>query len=154
MRKCFPRQTFSFKMSRVSEPREDPEGLEGRESKMQQCHRGRVGGGGETDRQTESVPPRNGGGGGSIHLLLQRIGLHPWELSSWETCTCARSVMSDSVTPWTVAHQAPPSMGFSGHEYCSGLPLPSPGDLSNPGIEPVSLESPALGGEFFATGRT
>ena len=80
-------------MSRVSEPREDPEGLEGRESKMQQCHRGRVGGGGETDRQTESVPPRNGGGGGSIHLLLQRIGLHPWELSSWETS----SYQGDSV---------------------------------------------------------
>ena len=39
-------------------------------------------------------------------------------------------------TPWTVAHQAPPSMGFSRQEYWSGLPLPSPGDLPNPGIEP------------------
>ena len=124
---------------------------------MQQCHRGQVGGGGETDRQTdrqtESVPPRNGGVGGSIHLLLQHMWLHPWELSSRETCTCARSVVYDSVTPWTVAHQAPPSMGFSRHEYCSGLPLPSPGDLPNPGIELLFLESPTLGGEFFATGR-
>ena len=40
------------------------------------------------------------------------------------------------VTPWTVASQAPPSMGFSRQEYWSGLPFPSPGDLSNPGIEP------------------
>ena len=39
-------------------------------------------------------------------------------------------------TPWTVAHQAPLSMGFSGQEYWSGLPFPPPGDLHNPGIEP------------------
>ena len=38
--------------------------------------------------------------------------------------------------PWTVAYQAPPSMGFSKQEYWSGLPFPSPGDLPNPGIEP------------------
>ena len=43
--------------------------------------------------------------------------------------------------PWTVAHQAPPSMGFSRQEYWSGLPFPSPGDLPDPGIEP---RSPAL----------
>ena len=42
-------------------------------------------------------------------------------------------------TPWTVAYQAPPSMGFSRREYWSGLPFPSPGDLPNPGIEPRSL---------------
>ena len=45
------------------------------------------------------------------------------------------------VTPWTVARQAPLSMGFSRQEYWSGLPFPSPGDLPNPGIEPGS---PAL----------
>ena len=39
---------------------------------------------------------------------------------------------------WTVAHQAPPSMGFSRPEYWSGLPFPSPGDLPNPGVEPRS----------------
>ena len=44
-------------------------------------------------------------------------------------------------TPWTVAHQAPPSMEFSSQEYWSGLPFPSPGDLPDPGIEPGS---PAL----------
>jgi len=42
-------------------------------------------------------------------------------------------------TPWTIAHQAPPSMGFSRPEYWNGLPFPSPGDLPNPGIEPRSL---------------
>ena len=42
-------------------------------------------------------------------------------------------------TPWTVAYQAPLSMGFSRQEYWSGLPFPSPGDLPNPGIEPGSL---------------
>ena len=44
-------------------------------------------------------------------------------------------------TPWTVAYQASPSMGFSRQEYWSGLPFPSPGDLPDPGIEP---RSPAL----------
>ena len=39
-------------------------------------------------------------------------------------------------TPWTVAHQAPPSMGFSRQEYWRGLPFPSPGDLPDPEIEP------------------
>ena len=45
------------------------------------------------------------------------------------------------VTPWAVAYQASPSMGFSRQEYWSGLPFPSPGDLPDPGIEPGS---PAL----------
>ena len=44
-------------------------------------------------------------------------------------------------TPWTVAHQAPPSMEFTRQEYWSGLPFPPPGDLPDPGIEP---ESPTL----------
>ena len=47
-------------------------------------------------------------------------------------------VMSDFATPWTVAHQAPLSMGFSRQEYCSELPFPSLGDLPDPGIEPRS----------------
>ena len=49
------------------------------------------------------------------------------------------SVISDSATPWTVAHQALLSMGFSRQEYWSGLPFPPPGDLSNPGIRPRSF---------------
>ena len=54
-------------------------------------------------------------------------------------------------TLWTVAHQAPPSMGFSRQEYWSGLPFPSRGDLSDLGIEPVSPVSLALAGGFFTT---
>ena len=50
--------------------------------------------------------------------------------------------------PWTIAHQAPPSMGFSRQEYWSGLPFPLPGDLPDPGIKPVS---PALADGFFTT---
>ena len=42
------------------------------------------------------------------------------------------------VIPWTVAYQAPPSMGFTRQEYWSGLQFPSPGDLPDPGIEPGS----------------
>ena len=55
------------------------------------------------------------------------------------------------VTPWTVAHQAPLSVGFSRQEYCSGLSCPPLGNLPNPGIEPTSLASPALAGRFFTT---
>ena len=54
-------------------------------------------------------------------------------------------------TPGTVAHQTPLFMEFSRQEYWNGLPLPTPGDLANPGIKPMSLESPALAGGFFTT---
>ena len=53
----------------------------------------------------------------------------------------SRLAVSDSVTPWTLAHQAPLSMGFSRQEYWSGLLFPSPGDLPHLGIE---SETPAL----------
>ena len=66
-------------------------------------------------------------------------------------CECAHSVIPDSATPGTVTHQAPLSMEFSRQEHWSGLPLPTPGDLPNLGIEPASLESPAVAGRFFAT---
>ena len=59
--------------------------------------------------------------------------------------------MTDSfATPWTVACQAPLSLGFSGQEYWNGLPFPSPGELPHSGIEPVS---PALTGGFFTAER-
>ena len=50
--------------------------------------------------------------------------------------------------PWTVAHQVPLSMEFSRQEYWNGFPFPSPRDLPDPEIEPVS---PALAGRFFTT---
>ena len=81
-------------------------------------------------------------------------GYNPWghkesdmteQLSTWifECLKVKVKVKSPSrvrlfATPWTVAYQTPPSMGFSRQEYWSGLPFPSPGDLSNPGIKPGS----------------
>ena len=59
----------------------------------------------------------------------------------WFFVVCMLSRVQLSATLWTIAHQAPLSMEFSRQEYWSGLPFPSPGDLSNPGIKP---ESPAL----------
>ena len=71
----------------------------------------------------------------SLHVLL--IGV-------------SRSVLSDSfATPWTVAHQAPLSMGFSKQGCWSGLPCPPPGDLPDPGIKPASVMSPPLASRFF-----
>ena len=52
---------------------------------------------------------------------------------------------------WTIACQAPLSVGFSRQEYWRGLPFPSPGDLPNPGIELTSLAFIALAGGFFTT---
>ena len=65
----------------------------------------------------------------------------------------ACSIMSNSVTPWTVAHQDPLSMKFSRQEYRSILTWKdkTPGNLSDPGIEPTSLASPAWAGRFFTT---
>ena len=54
------------------------------------------------------------------------------------------------VTPWTAAHQAPLSMGFSRQEYQSGLPGPTPGDLPDPRIEPAS---PALQADSLPPGK-
>ena len=65
-----------------------------------------------------TVESKGGGGQGAVHVS---------------------SVVFE--TPWTVAHQAPLPMGFPRQEYWSGLPFPSPGDLPDPGIKPVS---PAL----------
>ena len=62
--------------------------------------------------------------------------------------------MSDSVTLWTVARQAPLSRGFPTQAYWNGLPCPPPGDLPNPGTEPASLMSSALAGKFFTTSAT
>ena len=63
----------------------------------------------------------------------------------WCVCVFIRCHVRLFVTAWTVAHQAPLSMGFFRQGHWSGLPFPPPGDLPNPGIEPVALTmSPAL----------
>ena len=83
-----------------------------------------------------------------LHSICQQI----WKTQQWpqdwkrsvfmsipkkvkvKSLSCVRL----SATPWTVAYHAPPSMGFSRQEYWSGLPLPSPEHLPNPGMEPGS----------------
>ena len=71
-------------------------------------------------------------------VLTQRSPLGP-------ACACqVASVVSDSATPWTVAHQALLSSGFSRQEYWSGLPGPPPGDHPDPGIESVSTYFPFI----------
>ena len=74
-----------------------------------------------------------------------------------DICTCMLSCFSHVqlfATPWTVAHQAPLSMGFPRQEYWSRLLCPSPGDIPHPRIELVSLMSPALADGFFTTSAT
>ena len=69
-------------------------------------------------------------------------------------CAESLSLVQLFVTLWPIASQAPLSLGFFRHEYWSELPCPSPGDLSDPGMEPMSLMSPALAGRFFTTSAT
>ena len=74
---------------------------------------------------------------------------------SWHACmpSCFSRVRLFA-TLWTIACQAPLSMGFSRQEYWSGLPCPLSGDLLDPGIEPATLPSLALAGRFFTTRAT
>ena len=72
-------------------------------------------------------------------------------------CMCMLSHFSHVqlfATLWTVARQTPLSMGFSRQEYWSGLPFLPPGDLPNPGIEPMSLTTPVLATRFFTSSTT
>ena len=80
------------------------------------------------------------------HVVVQqcKATMHAKSLSHVQLC----------VPSWIVAHQAPLSMGFSKQEYWSWLPFPSPVDLPDPGIEPVSLVSPELSSRFFTTSTT
>ena len=71
-------------------------------------------------------------------------------LDLWSLFVCAQSYLT-LCDPWTIVHQVPLSLEFSRQENWGGLPFPSPGDLSNPGIKPASLVSPALAGMFFFT---
>ena len=74
-----------------------------------------------------------------------------WHAQSAAACMRADSLQSRPTLsdPWTVARQAPLSVGFSRREYWSGLPFPPPGDLPHAGMETASLVSPALAGGFF-----
>ena len=72
----------------------------------------------------------------SVFLLLSHIQGYHYHLSKFHIYVL--SCVWLFVTPWTIAYQAPPSIGFSRQGYWSGLPFPSPGDLPDPGIEPGS----------------
>ena len=65
-------------------------------------------------------------------------------------CQCVHVCLT-FCAPWTVAVQAPLSMRFPRQEHWSGFPFPSPGDLPDSGIEPTSLDSPALSGRLFTS---
>ena len=69
--------------------------------------------------------------------------------SQRHACMLSCSVISKSLLPWTVAHQAALSTGFSRQEHWSGMPFPPPGDLPNPRIEPASPVASALAGRIF-----
>ena len=87
-----------------------------------------------------------------IYSIRSSDLIHSWE--EFPLLACVPIHFSNAwlfTTLWTVAHQALLSVGFSRHEYCSGLPCPPPGDLPDPGIKPESLMSPALACRFFTT---
>ena len=77
-----------------------------------------------------------------IHVIVR---INP--IIMMRVCMLSHALLFE--TPWTAAHHAPPSMGFSRQEHWSGLPCPPQGNLSDPGIKPPS---PALAGRFLTTG--
>ena len=79
-----------------------------------------------------------------VSFLIRRRQIFSMLLDTY-CAVLSHSVMSDSATSWTVAHQAPLSMEFCSQEHWSGLPCPPPGDLPSPGIEP---RSPVLLADF------
>ena len=104
----------------------------------------------QLDAINHSAVKIGGGNKGSWGLTLKARTSSKNILCSMVCCLVAQ-LCPDSVNLWTVALQVPLSVGFPRHEYRSGLPLPSPGDLPDPGIETVSLAYPALAGRFFTS---
>ena len=93
---------------------------------------------------------------GSRELIFQDISFDSIPFNSllcWysQVHTQLLSHVWHVAVPWTVACQAPLSLGFARQEYWSGLPFPPPGDLPDPGIEPAFPVSPTLTSRFFAT---
>ena len=91
---------------------------------------------------------------GSLHVFRshwQSKISKMWLIRGVCVCVCVYNCVLLFAIPWTVAHQAPLSMGFSRGKYWSELPFPSPGNLLDPGIE---TESPALARGFFTTTAT
>ena len=81
------------------------------------------------------------------NLLIREMLIH----LSFVRCVCVFNRIWFFATPWTIAHLVPLSVGSTRQEYWSRFLFPSPGDLPEPGMEPVSFTSPALAGRFFTT---
>ena len=104
--------------------------------------------------QEATVRTSYGTTGSKLGKYNKAVNCHPAYLTYMQSAVCCAWLLSCVrlfATLWTVAHQAPLSTRFSRQEHWSGLPCLSPGDLPNLGIEPTSLRSPALAGEFFIT---
>ena len=86
-------------------------------------------------------------------IIKKQYCIRTWTIRPMRVCQDA-SVVSNSLTQWTVAHQTSLSMGFSKQEYLSRLPFPPSGVPSNPGIEPMSHMSLALATKSFTTSTT
>ena len=92
------------------------------------------------------------------HLHVYSEKICNWNEHYYTICVklcvpCCFSCAQLFVTPWTESCQAPLSMGFFRQEHWSGLPCPPPGDLPDPGVEPVGLVS-CMASRFFTTGAT
>ena len=74
----------------------------------------------------------------AVELIFRRAAKSVVGVTRCISCLEHVCVLQLFAAPWTVAHQAPLSMGFSRQEYWSGLPCPPSGDFPDPGIEPVS----------------
>ena len=77
-----------------------------------------------------------------LYVNLNHLAIHLKLTQHCKATICCRCLVTKLCltlwTPWTVAHQAPLSLGFPRQEYWSGLPFPSPGDLPHPRLEPKS----------------
>ena len=92
----------------------------------------------------------------SLAPFLEKVGpcapsVGSNSVSFCHVCTKLFRCVGFFVILWTLDHQSPLSMGFFRQEYWRGLPCPSPGDLPDPGIEPMNPAFPALAGGFFTT---
>ena len=92
----------------------------------------------------------------SLHSTELHYLLHASDGPTSPTPTDSWMITNDLhiCSRWTVAHQAPLSMGVSRQKYWSRLPCPPPGDLPDPGIKPLSVASAALAGRFLTTNAT
>ena len=97
------------------------------------------------------TPPNSQGNVGCIQHNIADLSIGNFSFPTGKVEAKVKSLSCNRLfaTPWTVAYQALPSVGFSRQEYWSGLPFPSPGALPNPGIEPGSpaLQADALPSE-------